>query len=273
MKKIKQLLVIAGIFIFVGSFTAQAQTGTNVKDAVKKEQKNLDQKKDKVKDKAKDKAKDKMKEKQDDASAAVKDKTDQIKGDAAGYSDAKNDKIKILEDKLKKARTDKERQEIKKMIEQEMKTAKKDAGGKVDDAKDDFTTNVNDAKNDAIDKADAVSKGGNDAAVSNDNVVVKATELGRAKRDGAKAKLAEKEKDLEDKEELVRRGRARIASAKERLAAAIANGDLTEDQIKEKQGRIDRAEAGIDKLEGSITGGKAAYARQKASLSKLYDNQ
>lgn len=274
MRKIKQLLVIAGVFVFAASYTAQAQDTDVLKSKVKKEQKKLDQEKDKVKDKTKDKAKDKMKEKED----AVNDKAGQVKGDAASYTDVKNDKMKILQEKLKKARTDKERQEIKKMIEQEMKSGKKDAAGKMDDAKNDAQTKIDaakdDVKNDAIIKDDASVTGQNDGnGTASDNVVIKATELGLAKRDGAKAKLAEKEKDLESKEELVRKGRARIASAKERLAAAIASGDLTEDQIKAKQAKIDRAEAGINKLEGSITGGKAAYARQKASLSKLYDNK
>jgi len=267
MKKIKQLLVVAGIFMFVGSFTIQAQTGNTLKDAAKKEQKDLDQEKDKVKDKAKDK----IKEKTDDMTGAVKDKTDQIKGDAASSTGLDTDKIKVLEEKLKKARTDKERQEIKKMMEQEMKTAKKDAGGKIDDAKNDASAKVSDAKKSASDEAGAVSKDDVSVASQNDgngtasdNVVTKATVLGRAK-----AKLDQKEKDLEGKSDLVKRGRARIASAKERLAAAIASGDLTEDQIAEKQGKIDRAEAGINKLEASINEGKAAYAKQKASLLKV----
>jgi len=279
MRKVKQLLVIAGLFVFAASFTAQAQDTDVLKSEAKKE---LDKEKDKVKDKVKDKdkAKDKVKEKKDAMKDDAKDKTGQVKGDATSFTDLQNEKIKVLEEKLKKARTDKERQEIKEMIAQEMKSGKKDAEGKVDDAKSDFTTNVNDAKNDANDKVDAATKEDGSTAsqndgngIANDNVVIKATELGIAKRDDAKAKLAQKEKDLVGKEELVKNGRARIASAKERLAAAIASGELTEDQIKEKQAKIDRAEAGIDKLEKSINGGKAAYARQKTSLSKLYDNQ
>lgn len=275
MKKIKQLLVVAGIFIFVGSFTAQAQTGNTLKDAAKKEQKNLEQEKDKVKDKAKDKAK----EKTDAMTGAVKDKTDKIKGDAAASASLDNDKIKILEEKLKKARTDKERQEIKKMMAQEMNKAKKDAGGKMDDAKSDAQAKIDDAKKDASDKAGAISKDDGSQASKNDGngitkdkVVTKATVLGRAKLDDAQARLGQKEKDLEAKSDLVKSGRARIASAKGRLAAAIATGDLTEDQIAEKQGKIDRAEAGINKLETSINGGKAAYAKQKASLSEVYQN-
>ena len=264
MKKIKQLLVIVGIFMFVGSFTAQAQTGNTLKDAAKKEQKNLEQEKDKVKDKAKDKAK----EKTDAMTGAVKDKTDKIKGDAAASAGLDTDNIKILEEKLKKARTDKERQEIKKMMAQEMKKAKKDAGGKMDDAKKDASDKAG-----AISKDDASQASKNDGnATVKDNVVTKATVLGRAKLDDAQARLGQKEKDLESKSDLVKSGRARIASAKGRLAAAIATGDLTEDQIAEKQGKIDRAEAGINKLETSINGGKAAYAKQKASLSEVYQN-
>ena len=276
MKRVKQLLVIASIFIFAASFTAQAQDVGALKKEVKKENQKLDQEKDKVKDKAKDKMKDKdkMKEKKDATKGIVKDKTGQVKADVAGDSDDKTDTMELLAEKLKKAKTDKERQEIKKMIEQEMKSGKKDAGDQLDDAKSDAQTKIDAAKNDVITKGDGSTAAQNDGnGSSNDKVVIKATELGRAKREDAKAKLDKKERDLADKTELVKRGRARIASAKERLAAAIANGELTEDQIAEKQRKIDRAEAGINKLEGSITGGKAAYARQRASLSKLYDNK
>ncbi|MBL4663034.1 MAG: hypothetical protein JKY22_05665, partial [Flavobacteriaceae bacterium] len=167
---------------------------------------------------------------------------------------------------LKKARTNKERQEIKRMIAQEMKKAKNDANGKLDDAKSDAAGKVVAVTKDG--GPDIVKNDGNSA--TSDNVVSKGTELGRAKWNDAKAKLAQKEKDLIGKETLVAKGRARIASAKKRLAAAIASGNLTEDQIAKKQAMIDRAETGVDKLEDSIKGGKTAYAKQKASLSKVY---
>ncbi|MEM7086158.1 MAG: hypothetical protein AAF489_08255 [Bacteroidota bacterium] len=262
MKKVKQLLVVVSMFLIVGSFTTVAQTGNAVTDAAKKEKQKLDKDKVKVKDKAKDK---------------MKDKSDQVKGDAVNFTDANKDKLRVLNEKLEKASTDEERKKIKEEIAHLMKTMKKDGQAKVDVAKSDAQAEIDAAKNDANDKVDAMSN--DDGSVTsvndakNNNASVKATELGKARMDEAKAKLAAKEKDLTAKEDLVRRGRARIASAKERLATAIANGDLTEDQIAKNQAKIDRAEAGIEKLEASIQEGKEAYARQKNSLSKVFDNK
>jgi hypothetical protein len=192
----------------------------------------------------------------------------------------KDDNIAILEEKLKKAKTDKERKEIQKMIA----TEKKKLGQNDSDAATVMTGNdsdgsggkpkIDDGGNSNETSATAPTTGGdNNDYDENEGKedALKGKARGIAKANAAKAKLTKKEDDLAKKMELVRNGRARIARAKERLALAIAKGDLTEDQIAKKQAMIDRAVAGIDTLEASINGGKAAYAKQRATLSKVFD--
>ena len=272
MRKLKQLLLVLGVFMFVGGTALQAQDVKSVTGAVKKQEKELQDKKDKE-------------------AAKLKEKGNTVKGDAnAAYDDAKggtmsggatNEKIEILREKLSKARTDKERQEIKKMIEREMKVAKKDAGGKIDDAKNDASTAIGNAKDDANasisasrEDSDAVTgivtNDGNGTASS--DVVGKEINKGRARSKAARAKISKGEKDLAQKMALVENGRARIAAAKERLAAGKADGSFSEDQIVKKQATIDKVEARVDRLEKSINNGKTVYAKQKASLNTLVEN-
>ena len=275
MKSIKNIMLCAALLLFAGNFTGSAQSLSDAKKDVNKEQEKVKQDKDKAKEKIK-REKDKMKEKKDQMKDEMKDAKKDAKAGGGAYSDMKDDKIALLEEKLKRASTDKERQEILKMIETAKKgVAKDDTGGSGSSGGDIASdNNTGNAQVSATSGGSTTSGGDVDDNDYDENEgkedALKGKDLGMARADAAKAKLTKKEQDLAQKVDLVKRGRTRIAAAKERLAAAIAGGELTEDQIAKKQAMIDRAEAGIDKLEASINGGKAAYAKQKASLSNVY---
>ena len=274
MKSIKKIVLVAGLLLFAGNFAVSAQKLSDSKEGLKKEQEKIKQDKDQAKEKIKNE-KDKMKNEIKDKKGVMKSdadaKVDEGNDAATSYSDVKDGKMKILEEKLKKARTDKEREEIMKMIEAEKKGAKRDDDVAKNNSDADVTNKEESATSATLDKGNAKDNGqGN--AYGKDKAELKGRDFGLARADAAKAKLVKKEADLAKKEELVKNGRARIANAKKRLAVAIAGGKLTEDQIAQKQAAIDRAESGINKLEASINGGKAAYAKQKATLSKVYDD-
>ena len=285
MRKSRNIIWVITLLMFVSTQNNFAQDTGALTDEIKKEQSKLDQDKGQLTDKAKDKMKqdkdkmkqekEKMKEKRDatkdemkEIKAAKKEDMKEAKSDAKAFTDLKEDKMKLLMEKLEKASTEKEKQEIMKMIEAEKK------GMKGDDGSSDAAT----SKGKPVTNSDATTATGSSDANDYDEKegkgeVLKGKEFGIAKANDARAKVEKKEKDLANKELLVRNGRARIAAAKERLATAIAEGKLTEDQIARKQQAIDRAEAGIDKLEASINSGKEVYAKKKATLSDMYQDQ
>jgi len=290
MKNMNKIIWATLLIVFVGNFTMNAQDTGALKQEVQKEKTKMDKDKQKMKEQKeamkdemkekKEAMKDEMKEKKEAMKDEMKEKRDAMKdaGDATAFTDLEDERMKELEAKLKLAKTDKERKEIMTMIE----TLKK--GDTDDSSSNDGIIDDEDAVGNNNDKGDPIT--GNDASTATGNSdvndydeedgkgdVLKGKDYGMAKAEDAKAKVIAKEKGLADKEELVRKGRARIASAKERLAAAIAAGELSEDQIANKQNAIDRAEAGIDRLEASINAGKAAYAKQKAALTDVYKSE
>ena len=92
---------------------------------------------------------------------------------------------------------------------------------------------------------------------------LKGKEFGQARAAEAKSKLQEKEKSLENKEELISQSNKRLAAAKERLEKAKAEGTLTEEQIKEKEAIIDKVEGRTKRLKESLE-----EANKKKSLMK-----
>lgn len=276
MRKVNNIIWVITLLIFVAVGNTYAQDTGALTDEIQKEKANLDQEKEKMKEKGKGEMKQERKrlqEKKKEMKGAMKKEKEGMKkgmgkgkgegkGKATSFADLQQDEMKLLEEKLKKAKTEKEKNEIMKMIEAKKKGAKGDAstGTVKGEPKSDDNSATSATGRDDNDYDEEEGKGD----------VLKGKERGIAKANNAKAMVEKKEKDLDDKQELVRKGRERIAAAKDRLAVAIAEGKLSEDEISQKQAVIDRAEAGIDKLEASITSGKEVYAKKKATLSDMY---
>ncbi len=290
MRNFKNIFWVITLMMFVAMGNVYAQNTGNLTDKVQQEKTELDQEKDKIKEKGEGKMKqerkrlqekkEKMKGKADKEKAEMKKGMGKGKGEAKSYTDLSDDEMKLLEEKLAKAQTEKERQEIMKMIE----AKKKKKGGRGDVSKDDASTGsaTGSATESATGKPKADDNGNTTVTGRDDDDydekegksdVVMDRDYGIAKANDAKAKLEKKEKDLEVKQVLVRKGRERIAAAQERLEAAKAEGNLSESAIASRQAAIDRAAARIDKLEASIRSGKEAYAKNKAKLSDMYKDE
>ena len=170
---------------------------------------------------------------------AKKEGQDAVKGAKSGAKNAK-DKARNTADKgSKKAK-------------EGVKNAKNEAKESVKNAKDNLKGNTDKAQ----DKV-ANAKG---------NAVVKDKAYGLAKANEVKEKLTKQTANFAAKEKVIINGRERISAAKVKLETLKKEGKLTPEQISEKQAKISKAELQLEKLNTSLTKGKA---QAKASQEKL----
>ena len=259
MKTIFKNICLVLVFVFAGSLTGIAQISPEGVEGAK----DLEKKKEEVKEIVREDIKNDQE--------GIKAVKDQKKQDLKKEKRELKEKTKGDKRELKEGMKD-----AKSELKKETKDAKRELKDKMKEKKRGHTEDVEGVNKEAAANQQTISvtdgidglEGSQTEAKSLKKL--KGKKLGQQRASNAKKMIESKENQMVEKDAFVVKSKTKIATAKKSLAAQIAAGSISKDQIDAKQTSIGKAEKSLKAYEERVAAAKQKYSNQKTKVAELY---